>query len=66
MRDVSGQPRCCWISERMVCPCLVIAPLPGEQGRALERAKMEVDVGENMKLAGHYRLRDFIRQHGGI
>ena len=50
----------------MVCPCLVIAPLPGEPGRALERAKMEVDVGENMKLAGHYRLRDFIRQHGGI
>ena len=32
----------------------------------LERARMEVDVGENMKQAGANRLRDFIRQHGGI
>ncbi len=44
-------------------PCLVIAPileqLAGEfQGR-LRIAKLEVDQGENMKLAGRYRLRGF-------
>ena len=44
-------------------PCLVIAPVltrivEGYAG-ALELAKVEVDVGENMKLAGHYRVRGF-------
>jgi thioredoxin 1 len=44
-------------------PCLVIAPvlnrvvdeLRGQVGLA----KLEVDQGENMKLAGHYRVRGF-------
>ena len=44
-------------------PCLVIAPVlervidayPGE----IRLAKLEVDAGENMKLAGHYRVRGF-------
>ena len=44
-------------------PCLVIAPvlaqLVGEYGGALQLAKVEVDVGENMKLAGRYRVRGF-------
>jgi putative thioredoxin len=44
-------------------PCLVIAPLL-EQVRAdlkgaVGLAKLEVDLGENMKLAGHYRVRGF-------
>jgi thioredoxin 1 len=44
-------------------PCLVIAPvlrqvIAGHEGR-LHLAKVEVDVGENMKLAGHYRVRGF-------
>ena len=44
-------------------PCLVLAPvleqaLSGFGGRVL-LAKVEVDAGENMKLAGHYRLRGF-------
>ena len=44
-------------------PCLVLAPVlarvvAGYAG-ALELAKVEVDVGENMKLAGRYRVRGF-------
>ena len=44
-------------------PCLVIAPKLKEltreyQGR-LKLAKLEVDAGENMKLAGKYKVRGF-------
>jgi putative thioredoxin len=44
-------------------PCLVIAPVLEHvirdlQGRVV-LAKLEVDDGENMKLAGHYRVRGF-------
>ena len=44
-------------------PCLVIAPvlqqvIDAHQGTLL-LAKLEVDEGENMKLAGHYRVRGF-------
>ena len=44
-------------------PCLVIAPVLEQvivdlQGR-VGLAKLEVDEGENMKLAGHYRVRGF-------
>lgn len=44
-------------------PCLVIAPVLEQvideyQGR-LHLAKVEVDEGDNMKLAGHYRVRGF-------
>lgn len=53
-------------------PCIVIAPIlervvqqfPGD----LILAKVEVDAGENMKLAGRYGLRGFptvILFHGG-
>ncbi len=44
-------------------PCLVIAPLlkqlVEEYAGAVWLAKVEVDVGENMKLAGRYRVRGF-------
>ncbi len=44
-------------------PCLVIAPVLDRvvdefKGR-IGLAKLEVDQGENMKLAGHYRVRGF-------
>jgi thioredoxin 1 len=44
-------------------PCRVIAPvlehvISDLQGRVV-LAKLEVDEGENMKLAGHYRVRGF-------
>lgn len=44
-------------------PCLVIAPvlqrvISGYSG-AVRLAKLEVDEGENMKLAGRYRVRGF-------
>ena len=44
-------------------PCLVIAPVLKKliehyEGRLL-LAKVEVDEGENMKIAGHYRVRGF-------
>ena len=44
-------------------PCLVIAPvlehvLADLQGK-VRLARLEVDQGENMKLAGHYRVRGF-------
>ena len=44
-------------------PCLVLAPVlirvVEEFGGRLHLAKVEVDEGENMKLAGHYRVRGF-------
>jgi len=44
-------------------PCLVIAPVLErvlhDLGGAVGLAKLEVDEGENMKLAGHYRVRGF-------
>ena len=44
-------------------PCLVIAPLlkqlVEEHKGKLKLAKIEVDEGENMKLAGHYKVRGF-------
>ncbi len=44
-------------------PCLVIAPvlkkLINEYDGKLKLAKVEVDEGENMKLAGHYKVRGF-------
>ena len=44
-------------------PCVVIAPvlerIIGEYQGRVHVAKIEVDAGENMKLAGHYRVRGF-------
>ncbi|MFQ5644952.1 MAG: thioredoxin family protein [Thiogranum sp.] len=44
-------------------PCLVIAPVlehvMQDLGGAVGLAKLEVDHGENMKLAGQYRVRGF-------
>lgn len=44
-------------------PCLVIAPVLervlNELDGAVRLARLEVDEGENMKLAGHYRVRGF-------
>ena len=44
-------------------PCLVIAPVleavVRESGGQVELAKLEVDEGENMKLAGRYAVRGF-------
>ncbi len=44
-------------------PCLVIAPVlervVADLNGAVGLAKLEVDEGENMKLAGHYRVRGF-------
>jgi thioredoxin 1 len=44
-------------------PCLVIAPklkaLIGEYQGRLRLAKLEVDEGENMRLAGKYKVRGF-------
>jgi thioredoxin len=44
-------------------PCLVIAPVLERLVNELEGrvglAKLEVDQGDNMKLAGHYRVRGF-------
>lgn len=44
-------------------PCLVIAPVlervVAGYGGAVRLAKLEVDAGENMKLAGRYRVRGF-------
>lgn len=44
-------------------PCLALAPvlekvLPEFEGR-VRLAKVDADEGENMKLAGHYRVRGF-------
>ncbi len=44
-------------------PCLVIAPklkeLIEEYAGRLKLARLEVDAGENMKLAGKYKVRGF-------
>jgi len=44
-------------------PCLVIAPklkaLIEEYDGRLKLAKLEVDAGENMRLAGKYKVRGF-------
>ena len=44
-------------------PCLVIAPVlkqvVEEYDGRIRLAKIEVDVGENMKLAGRYQVRGF-------
>ena len=44
-------------------PCLVIAPvliqLVDESAGALLLAKVEIDKGENMKLAGRYKAKGF-------
>lgn len=44
-------------------PCHVLAPhlerVVDEYDGSIRLAKVEVDEGENMKLAGHYRLRGF-------
>lgn len=44
-------------------PCLVVAPilqqLIEESNGELKLAKIEVDEGENMKLAGRYQVRGF-------
>jgi putative thioredoxin len=44
-------------------PCLVLAPVLERVRLELDGAvglvKLEVDEGENMKLAGHYRVRGF-------
>jgi len=37
----------------------VLARVVAGYAGALELAKVEVDVGENMKLAGRYRVRGF-------
>ena len=44
-------------------PCLVVAPLLkqliDEYNGKIKLAKVEVDEGENMKLAGRYKVRGF-------
>ena len=44
-------------------PCLVLAPvlkkLIDEYDGKIKLAKVEVDEGDNMKLAGHYKVRGF-------
>jgi putative thioredoxin len=44
-------------------PCIAIAPVLtrviSEFEGQVKLAKLEVDEGENMKLAGHYRVRGF-------
>ena len=44
-------------------PCLVLSPVLArvvdEFAGRVRLAKVEVDAGENMKLAGHYRVRGF-------
>jgi putative thioredoxin len=44
-------------------PCHALSPhlerVVGELGGQVRLAKVEVDEGENMRLAGHYRLRGF-------
>jgi putative thioredoxin len=53
-------------------PCHALAPhlerVINELGGLVRLAKVEVDEGDNMKLAGHYRLRGFptviLFQHG--
>jgi len=44
-------------------PCLVIAPVMEavvkDRGGAVALAKLEVDEGDNMKIAGRYQVRGF-------
>ncbi len=44
-------------------PCLVLAPVlervVADYAGRVRLAKVEVDEGENMKLAGHYQVRGF-------
>lgn len=44
-------------------PCLVIAPILEKlvlsSAGDIALAKLEVDIGENMKIAGHYKVRGF-------
>lgn len=44
-------------------PCIALAPvlerLAREYVATVSLAKVEVDAGDNMRLAGHYRLRGF-------
>ncbi len=44
-------------------PCIVIAPLlektVKQRDDGIRLAKLEVDAGENMKLAGRYQVRGF-------
>jgi thioredoxin 1 len=44
-------------------PCLVLSPVlervVEDLGGRVRLAKVEVDEGDNMKLAGHYRVRGF-------
>ena len=44
-------------------PCLALSPvlerMVQELGGRVRLAKVEVDEGDNMKLAGHYRVRGF-------
>lgn len=44
-------------------PCIVIAPILekiiNDYNGAIQLAKLEVDEGENMKLAGKYQVRGF-------
>jgi len=44
-------------------PCLVLAPVLervlAEYEGAVKLAKLEVDEGDNMRLAGHYKVRGF-------
>ena len=54
-------------------PCRALAPhlekVVEELGGAVLLAKVEVDEGENMRLAGHYRLRGFptvLLFHAGV
>ena len=66
-RDVleasSGRPILVDFWAEWCSPCLVIAPLlaqvVADLKGAVGLAKLEVDIGENMKLAGHYRVRGF-------
>jgi putative thioredoxin len=44
-------------------PCLVLAPVLEsvleDYGRTITLAKVDVDYGENMKIAGRYKVRGF-------
>ena len=44
-------------------PCLVLAPIlemvVNEYDASIVLAKVDVDEGENMKVAGHYKVRGF-------
>jgi len=58
-----GQPILVDLWADWCMPCLVIAPrleaLVEEYEGRLKLAKLEVDAGENMRLAGKYQVRGF-------